>query len=87
MKNKQKQSKIKEKKQIDALESLKPSERLNPEIANEIERIEEKERGADRSQMVCKISNETFAQIKASNNSESLLSEIKQIVYSLYQSN
>ena len=27
-----------------------------------------------------------FAQVKASNNSESLLNEIRQIVYSLYQS-
>ena len=27
-----------------------------------------------------------FAQVKASNNSESLLNKIKQIVYSLYQS-
>ena len=26
-----------------------------------------------------------FAQVKASNNSESLLNEMKQIVYSLYQ--
>ena len=59
-------------KHIDALESLKPSdkqlpsirdfmskERLNFEIVNEIERIEEEERKADRSKMVYKASNET----------------------------
>ena len=35
-------------------------ERLNPEIMGEIERIEEKERKADRSQMVYRGSNETY---------------------------
>ena len=29
----------------------------------------------------------TLAQVKAANNSESLLNEIRQFVYSLYQSN
>ena len=61
------------KKQVDALESLKPSDkhlpsirdfiskgRLNSEIVNEIERIEEEERKADRSEMVYKASNETY---------------------------
>ena len=81
MKNKQKQLKIKEKNQIDALESLKPSdkqlpsvrhfiskERLNSEIVNEIERIEEEEgRKADRSKMLYNASNETydFRKVKA----------------------
>ena len=72
MKNKQKQLKIKEKK-FDALESLKPSdkqlpsirdfiskEKLNSEIVDKIERIEEKERKADRSKMVYKASDETY---------------------------
>ena len=72
MKNKQKQLKIKKKKQIDALESLKPSDKqsrlirdfisketLNSEIVDEIERIEE-ERKADRNKMVYKASNETY---------------------------
>ena len=35
-------------------------ERLNSEIVNEIERIEEEERKADRSKMVYKGSNETY---------------------------
>ena len=61
------------KKQVDALISLEsfdkqlPSikdfiskERLNPEITDEIERIEEEERKADRSKMVYKASGETF---------------------------
>ena len=62
------------KKQIDALESLKASdkqlpsirdfiskERLNSKIFNEIERVEEEEeRSADRSKMVYKASNETY---------------------------
>ena len=61
------------KKQVDALESLKPSdeqlpsirdfiskERLNSEIVNEIERIEEEERKVERSKMVYKASNETY---------------------------
>ena len=61
------------KKQVDALESLKPSdkqltsirdfiskERLNSEIANKIERTEEEERKTDGSKMVYKASNETY---------------------------
>ena len=61
------------KKQIYDLESLKPSdkqlpsirdfiskERLNSKIVNEIEKIEEEERKADRSKMVYKASNETY---------------------------
>ena len=60
-------------KQVNALISLEPSdkqlpsikhliskERLNPEIVDEIERIEEEERKADRSKMVYKGSNETY---------------------------
>ena len=60
-------------KQIDALESLKLSdkqlpstrgfiskEKLNLEIVNEIERIEEEERKVDRSKMVYKASNKTY---------------------------
>ena len=60
-------------KQIDALKSLKPSdkqlpsitdfiskEKLNSEIFNEIERIEEEERKVERSKMVYKASNETY---------------------------
>ena len=73
MKNKQKQLKIKE-KTIDALESLKPSnkqlpsirdfiskERLNSEIVNEIERNEEEEeeKKVNRSKMVYEGSKET----------------------------
>ena len=61
------------KKQVDALESLKPfnkqlpsirdfisKERLNSEIINGIERIEEEERKVDRSNMAYKPSNETY---------------------------
>ena len=61
------------KKQVDALESLKPfdkqlpsvkdfisKERLNPETVNEIERIEEEERKVSRSKMIYKASNETY---------------------------
>ena len=62
------------KKQVDALNSLKPSdkqltsirdfiskEKLNSDIVNEIERIEEKEeRKVDRGKMVYKASNETY---------------------------
>ena len=73
MKNKQIQSKIKEKKQVNALKSLEspdkqlPSrksfiskERLNPEIANETGKIEEEEKKADRSKMVYEGSNKTY---------------------------
>ena len=61
------------KNQVDALKSLESSheqlpsikdfiskERLNPEIVDEIERIEEKERKTDRSKMIYKASNETY---------------------------
>ena len=61
------------KKQVDALESLKPfnkqlpsirdfisKERLNSEIINGIERIEEEERKVDRSNMAYKPSNEAY---------------------------
>ena len=61
------------KKQVDALESLKtpdkelpsikdfiPSENLNPEIINEIKRIEEKEKNVDRDNMVYESSNKTY---------------------------
>ena len=60
-------------KQVSALKSLEYShkqlasikdsiskERLNPETANEIEKIEEEERTADRSKMVYKASNEMY---------------------------
>ena len=61
-------------KQVDALQSLKPSDkqlpsirdfiskgRLNCEIVNETERIEEEEeKKADRSKIVYKASNETY---------------------------
>ena len=73
LKNKQKQLKIKGKKQSDALDSLKPSdkqlpsirdfiskERLNSEIVNEKERIGEEERKFERIKMVYKGSNETY---------------------------
>ena len=61
------------KKQVDVLESLNPSdkqlpsirdfiskERLNSEIVNEIERIEEEERKVDISKMIYKASNATY---------------------------
>ena len=61
------------KKQVDALESLKPSdkeltpikdfipiENLNPEIINEIKRIEEEEKKVDRNNMVYKATNKTY---------------------------
>ena len=60
-------------KQVNALKSLESSgkqlppikyfiskERLNPEIVDEIERIEEEERKADRSKMVYKGSNKAY---------------------------
>ena len=59
--------------QVDALESLKPSdkqlppirdfiskEKLNSEMVNEIERTEEEERKVDRSKIVYKASNEAY---------------------------
>ena len=61
------------KKQVDALESLKtsdkelpsiqafiPKENLNPEIINEIKRIEEEENKVDRDNMVYESSNKTY---------------------------
>ena len=61
------------KKQFEALESLKnhdnelpsikdfaPIENLNPEIINEIKRIEEKEKKANRNKMVYKSTNKTY---------------------------
>ena len=61
------------KKQVDALESLKPSdkelppikdfipiENLNLEIINEIKRIEEQEKKANRNKMVYKSTNKTY---------------------------
>ena len=61
------------KKQLDALESLKPSdkelppikdfipeENLNPEIINEIKRIEEKEKKVDRNKMVYKATKKLY---------------------------
>ena len=61
------------KKQVDALESLKPSdkelpsikdfipeENLNPEIINEIKRIEEEENKVSRNEMVHKATNKTY---------------------------
>ena len=61
------------KKQVDALESLKPSnkelppikdfipeENLNPEIINEIKRIEEEEKKVNRNKMVFKATNKTY---------------------------
>ena len=61
------------KKQVDALESLKtsdkeltpikdciPNEKLNPEIINEIKRIEEEEKKVNRNKMVYKVTNKTY---------------------------
>ena len=61
------------KKQVDALESLKPSdkelppikdiieeENQNPEIINEIKRIEEEEKKVNRNKMVYKATNKTY---------------------------
>ena len=60
-------------KQVDALESLKPFdkelpsikdfipiENLNPEIINEIKRIEEEEKRVNRNKMVYKATNKTY---------------------------
>ena len=62
-----------EKKQLDALESLKPSdkelppikdfileENLNPEIINEIKRIEEEEKKVDRNKVVYKATKKIY---------------------------
>ena len=72
LKNKHKTIEDQGEKQVNALKSLESSdkqlpsikdfiskERLNPEIANETEKIEE-ERKADRSKMVYKGSNKTY---------------------------
>ena len=61
------------KKQVDALKSFKPSdeelppikdfipkEKLNPEINNEIKRIEEQEKKVNRNKMVYKSTNKTY---------------------------
>ena len=61
------------KKQVDALESLKPSdkeltpikdfipkEKLNPEIINEIKRIEEEEKKVNRNKTVYKATNKSY---------------------------
>ena len=61
------------KKQVDALESLKPSDKelppikdfipaknLYPEIINEIKRIEEEEKKVNRNKMVYKATNKTY---------------------------
>ena len=72
LKNKQKQLKIKEKtngcfkilessgKQLPSIKDFVSKERLNPEIIDEIERIEEEEKKADRSKMIYKGSNKTY---------------------------
>ena len=73
MKNKQKTIEDQGKKQVDALESFKSSdkklpsmkdfiskENQNPEIINEIKRIEEQEKKANRNKMVYKSTNKTY---------------------------
>ena len=80
-------------KKIDALEYLKPSnkqlrsirdfiskERLNSEIVNEIERIEQEERKADRSKMVYKAYNETYDFRKFKTISEFLVMKLETIL-------
>ena len=47
-------------KQLLSIKDFVSKERLNPEIANEIEKIEEEERKADRSKMVCEGSSKTY---------------------------
>ena len=47
-------------KQLASIKDFISKERLNPETANEIEKIEEEERTADRSKMVYKASNEMY---------------------------
>ena len=47
-------------KQLPSINDFISKERLNPKIANIIERIEEKERETDRSKTVYKASNETY---------------------------
>ena len=47
-------------KQLPSIKDFTSKERLNPETVDEIERIEEEERKADRSKMVHKEPNETY---------------------------
>ena len=47
-------------KQLPSIKDFILKKRLNLEIVDEIERIEEEEKKADRSKMVCKGSNETY---------------------------
>ena len=68
-------------------------ENLNPEIINEIKRIEEIEKKVDRNRMVYKGTNKTydfrnFKTIRAFGNEirNNLLNEIRQIVHSLHRS-
>ena len=73
LKNKQKQLKTKEQKQVDVLKSLESSEkqlpaikdfiskeRLNPEFMSELERSEDEENITDRSNMVHKGYDKTY---------------------------
>ena len=46
-------------KQLPSIKDFISKERLNPEIANEMEKIEEEERKTDRSKMVYEGSNKT----------------------------
>ena len=47
-------------KQLPSIRDFISKERLNSEVVNEIERIEEEERKVDRIKMVYKASNETY---------------------------
>ena len=47
-------------KQLPSIKEFISKEKLNPEIANEIEKVEEEERKADRSNMVYEGSNKTY---------------------------
>ena len=47
-------------KQLPSIKGFMSKEKLNPEIADEIEKIEEEERKADRSKMVYEGSNKTY---------------------------
>ena len=51
-------------KQLPSIRDFISKERLNPEIVDEIERVEEEERKADRSKIIYKTSNETYDFIK-----------------------
>ena len=46
--------------QLSSIKDFMSKERLNPEIANEIQKIEEEKRKADRSKMVYEGSNKTY---------------------------